>query len=199
MPESVDRTPLAEDEAAGATALLIIDMFSRWDFPGADAVLERALRVAARVAELKRRCRAAGVPSIYANDNQGRWRSDFRDVVASTIAQGDGSARIANALAPQPDDYFVLKPKHSGFYATPLDLLLRHLKVKRLLLTGVSSDQCVLYTAADARMHDYDVVVPHDCVATQTDEREAMALRHFRQVLGVETPAAAEVALPAAR
>ena len=108
----------------------------------------------------------------------------------------NGGARIAEQLAPEADDYFVLKPKHSGFHATPLDLLLRHLQVRTLILTGVSSDQCVLYTAADARMNDYEVIVPRDCVATQSEARNADALRHFEAVLELNTAASAELALP---
>ena len=196
MPESIERTPLAEDRAAGAMALLVIDMLSDWDFQDAAALLEAAGSVAPRIAELRTRCRQAGVPVVYANDNRGRWRSDFREVVASARARGGTAAAIADALAPDRDDYFVLKPKHSGFHATPLDLLLRHLRVRTLLLTGVSSDQCVLYTAADARMHDYDAIVPRDAVATQSGERNAAALRHFSQVLRLETPLAAEIGMP---
>jgi len=198
MPESVEKTPLAEDQAAGATALLIIDMLSDWDFPDADAYLGGAEAIAPRIAALARRCRAVGVPVIYANDNHGRWRSDFREVVSKAMKGDAAGARIARQLAPEHADYFVLKPKHSGFHATPLDLLLRHLKVRTLVVTGVSSDQCVLYTTADARMHDYDVKVPPDCVATRSDERNAAAIRHFEVVLGLDTTPSTELALPPA-
>src|SRR5689334_5103401 len=123
MPEDPDRTPLAEDRAAGETALLIIDMLSRWDFEDADALLAHAAPIAPRIAALKARCRSARVPVVYANDNHGRWRSDFRQVVAAAL-EGDGQgAQVARQLAPDEHDYFVLKPKHSGFHATPLDLL----------------------------------------------------------------------------
>ena len=199
MPESVDRTPLAEDRAAGATALLVIDMLSTWDFPDGEAMLAAAARIAPCIADLRRRCRAAGVPVIYANDNQGRWRSDFREVVAAALEHGGRGARIAELLKPGGDDYFVLKPKHSGFHATPLDLLLRHLQVRRLVVTGVSGDQCVLYTVADARMHDYEIVVPRDCVASLSAERDRRLLDYLAEVSQVQTPVGREVELPAAR
>jgi len=196
MPEDPDRTPLAEDRAAGETALLIIDMLSGWDFTDAQSLLAHSVPIAPRIAALKARCRAARIPVVYANDNHGRWRSDFRQVVAAALeGEGDG-ARIARQLAPDEHDYFVLKPKHSGFHATPLDLLLRHLGARTLVLTGVSSDQCVLYTAADARMHDYRVLVPRDAVATQTPRRNDLALRHFDEVMGVDTPLAERLELP---
>ncbi|NUZ06017.1 cysteine hydrolase family protein [Piscinibacter koreensis] len=196
MPEEVERTPLAEDEAPGATALLIIDMLSNWKFPDADRLLESALPAAERIAALKARCRANRIPVIYANDNHGRWRSDFREVVAQARAEANGGGRIGDLLAPDADDYFVLKPKHSGFYATPLDLLLRHLRACKLVVTGVASDQCVLYTAADARMRDYEVTVPRDCSATQSAERHEQALRHFEGALCVATTASADLELP---
>src|SRR5438128_2716716 len=172
-------TPLAEEAAAGATALLIVDMISHWRFPGAEALLAQSARMAPHIAALKVRCRRAGVPAIYANDNHGRWRSDFRRVVDESLAQGGAAARITTLLAPDDDDYFVLKPKHSGFFATPLDLLLQHLQARRLIITGVATDQCVTTTAVDARMRDYEVIVPRDCVATEDAARNRRAIRHI--------------------
>ena len=199
MPESVERTPLAAGKAAGATALLIVDMLSGWDFPDGEALLQQAGPIAPRIAALKARCRAAGVPTIYANDNHGRWRSDFRQVVAMALADGSRGAAIGRSLAPDADDYFVLKPKHSAFYETPLDLLLRHLRVKRLVITGVASDQCVLFSAADAKMRDYDVSVPRDCAAAQTEDRHARAIRHFDDGCCANTVVSAELELPRPR
>ena len=132
---------------------------------------------------------------ILANDNHGRWRSDFRHVCEASLEAGGEGARIGGLLAPGGDDYFILKPKHSAFFSTPLDLLLKHLGVRRLILTGVTSDQCVLATAADAKMRDYEVVVPRDAVASLTDERNERAVAHFGNVLGVHTTPAARVRL----
>jgi nicotinamidase-related amidase len=179
------------EPSASATALLIIDMISDWTFPDAEHLLPRAVRIAPAIAALKRRCRKSGVPVIYANDNRGRWRSDFRQVVEWSL-QGPGAA-ITRALMPDDHDYFVLKPKHSAFFDTPLDLLLRNQEVDRLVLTGVATDQCIVTTAVDARMRDYDVEAPADCTATQSDEREARMLAHFAEALCVPTPRAADV------
>jgi len=189
-------TSLVEEHAAGGTVLLVIDMFSTWDFRDAERVLAGAERIAPAIAALRRRCRRAGVPVIYANDNAGRWRSDFRDAVRSARESGGAGARIAELLAPQHDDYFVLKPKHSAFFGTPLDLLLRHLHAKRLILTGVTSDQCVVFTAADARMHDHEVVAPRDCIASQTEARGRAAVEQLDEVMGIDTRPSAELRLP---
>ncbi len=188
-------TSLVEDRSADGTALVVIDMFSAWDFPDAELLLPGAERIAPAIAGLRLRCKRAGVPVIYANDNAGRWRSDFRDAVRSAREAGGAGARIAGLLAPESDDYFVLKPKHSAFFGTPLDLLLRHLQARRLIVTGVSSDQCVVFTAADARMLDYEVVAPRDCMASQTEERGRRAVEQLGEVMKVDTAPSAEVRL----
>ena len=188
MPVAPQRTPLAERPAAGGTALLVVDMFSCWDFPDADALAVAAMRVAGCIGRLKRRCDRAGVPTVFVNDNQGRWRSDSAAIVARSATATDTGAAIAASLAPGDKDYFVLKPKHSAFFATPLDLLLRHLRVRRLLVSGVAGDQCVLLTAIEARMQDYDVIVPADCVGSQNARRNAAALRYLKTAHKVSTP-----------
>ena len=188
MPVAPERTPLAEQPAARGTALLVVDMFSGWDFADADKLVPAALRIAPRIAALRRRCARARVPTVFVNDNDGRWRSDAPGIVARSIGATAQGAAIGALLAPGESDYFVLKPKHSAFFATPLDLLLRHLRVRRVLVTGVAGDQCVTLTAIEARMQDYDVVVPADCVGSQTARRNAAALRYLREAHKVATP-----------
>lgn len=176
-----------------APALLIVDMISDWQFPDADQLLPRAALIAPAIAALKLRCRAQGVPVVYANDNHGRWRSDFRQVVDASLQQR--GAQITRTLMPDPQDYFVLKPMHSAFFRTPLDLLLDGLKVHRLLLTGVTADQCIATTAADARMRNYEAEAPRDCIASHTVERDARALAHFAEALRVPTTPSSQLAL----
>lgn len=178
---------LAADKAAGGAALLIIDMVSRWEFEDADKLLPRAKAIAPFIARLKKRARSAGVPVIYANDNAGRWRSDFRALIAEAREAGGSGREIAELLAPDQDDYFLLKPKQSAFFGTPLELLLQHLQAKKLLLTGVASDQCVLVTAAEAVMRDFGVTVPRDCVASQTLARNRLVLRQLKDFHNIPT------------
>lgn len=172
---------------AGVPVLLITDMISTWDFPDADRLLPHALAIAPAIARLKARCRAAGVPVVYANDNLGRWRSDLHQLVERSLGAGGDGAAITAQLAPEGDDYVVLKPKHSAFYATPLELLLQDLRCERLVIAGVASDQCVLATAAEARMHDRAVIVPRDCVASQGGARTRASIVFFETVLKVPT------------
>jgi nicotinamidase-related amidase len=198
MPVKPDRAPLADSTATGGMALLVVDMISSWDFSDADKLGRAALAIAPRIGALKRRCVSAGVPVVYVNDNRGRWRSEFREIVRTSIAESATGRAIAEHLLPGDDDYSVLKPKHSAFYATPLDLLLRHLRVQRLLVTGVASDQCIVMSASEARMRDYEVIVPGDCVGAQTAARNAGALRHLREAYRIDTTESSRLRLPGA-
>ena len=199
MPVKPDRAPLADRVAAGGMALLVVDMVSSWDFADADALVPAALAIAPRISALKRRCQRAGVPVVFVNDNRGRWRSEFRELVRVSIADSATGAAIAEQLQPGDDDYSVLKPKHSAFYATPLDLLLRHLRVQRIVVTGVASDQCIVITAAEAHMRDYEVIVPRDCVGAPSAARNAAALRQLADAHGIATTPSARLRLPARR
>ena len=161
-------------------ALLIIDMINAFDFEGADQMLPRALAAATAIRRLKERAQQAGVPAVYVNDNFGRWRSDFRQLLEHVLRSPGRD--IARLLEPRPEDYFVLKPKHSGFQFTTLDVLLLHLGARTLVLTGVAGNFCVLFTAHDAYMRDYRLVVPQDCIASLTEDNDRYALEHMADV-----------------
>src|SRR3954470_7611480 len=163
-----------------ASALLIIDMINAFDFEGADLLLPRALDAARAIVALKRRARTAGVPAIYVNDNFGRWRSNFHETLEHCLSSPGRD--VAHLLTPAREDYFVLKPKHSGFQFTSLDVLLEHLGARTLVLTGVAANFCVLFTAHDAYMREYRLRVPRDCVACETEADERYALAHMREV-----------------
>ena len=136
-----------------------------------------------QVAALKRRARQAGIPSIYVNDNFGRWQSDFQKLIRHCLDEEVCGKPLATLLRPDDEDYFVLKPKHSGFYSTTLDLLLRALGVHTLILTGIAGNICVLFTANDAYMREYRLVIPADCVASNTVQENTSALQLMRTVL----------------
>jgi len=168
------------------TALLLIDVINDFEFPGGEQLAAFALPMAERIADLKRRAKAANVPIIYANDNFGRWQSNFDKMVRERL-QGDGRGKtIVELLKPGRQDYFILKPRHSAFYLTPLDTLLHHLEAKTLILTGVAGDFCVLFTANDAYMREFRVVVPSDCIASNTLENNEQALDIMQRVLKAE-------------
>ena len=195
MTSSEQPPPIAPDTAPGGMALLVIDMISCWDFPDAGKLLPSARRLTAPIAALMARCRKCRVPVVYANDNRGRWRSDFPALVGLSIESGGPGATITQALEPTREDYFVLKPSQSAFFGTPLELLLRHLDVRRIAVTGVASDQCVLATVLEARMRSLEVVVPRDCVASQSSVRNRVVLRQLEEVHRVPTTPASRIRL----
>ena len=139
--------------------------------------------MATRLAALKSRAAKAGVPIIYINDNFGQWRSDFRRTVAHCTADSSPGRRVSRRLRPTARDYFVLKPKHSGFFGTTLDTLLDALKVRRVIITGIAGNICVLFTANDAYMRDLTLLVPSDCVVSNAPADNDYALRQIQTVL----------------
>lgn len=164
-------------------ALVLIDVINDLEFPEGDQLLRYARPMAGRIAELRRRAKGAGIPTIYVNDNFGRWQSDFNKQVDHCLNDRVRGQPLAELLRPDEHDYFVLKPKHSGFFSTTLDILLDYLQVKSLILTGVAANICVLFTANDAYMRDFRLFVPRDCVASNTEELNRDALDQMHLVL----------------
>ena len=173
------------DAPRGQTALLILDMINDMDFAGADAMLGPTAKAAKTILKLRDAADRAGLPTIYVNDNFGEWHSERYRLVERALGSGDTHEFVAK-LAPRDGDYFVIKPQFSGFYATNLPVLLPKLGVDRLVITGVAADICVLFTAADAHMRDYDLWIPEDAVAAQTDARRGWALEIMKQSMGAE-------------
>jgi nicotinamidase-related amidase len=174
-------------------ALLLIDVINDLDFPEGDQLLHHALPMARQIAVLKKRARHAGVPVIYVNDNFGRWRSDFRAQVEHCLRDGGRGRPIVELLKPDEDDYFILKPKNSGFFSTALDTLLEYLGARTVVLTGLAGNNCVLFTANDCYMRDLSVVVPSDCVASNTEEDNRYALDQMRKMLKADTRRSTEI------
>jgi len=178
-----DRRGRAVTLPVSGTALLLIDVINDLAFEGSQALIAQAEPMAARLATLKRRASAAGVPTIYINDNFGQWRSDFRRTVAHCTSRSSPGRRVSRRLRPSSRDYFVLKPKHSGFFDTTLDTLLATLRIRRVVLTGIAGNICVLFTANDAYMRDLKIFAPADCIVSNTAADNAHALHQIQAVL----------------
>jgi nicotinamidase-related amidase len=182
-----------------AAALLLIDLISDFDFPDGERLAANAEATALAVADLKTRARAAGIPAIYVNDNFGRWTSDFRRLVEHCLKDGVRGQRIARMLSPADDDYFVLKPKHSGFFSTTLELLLRYLHADTLIIAGVTTDVCVTFTANDAYMREYRLWIPADCCAAVEPRDHEYALKYMARVLDADIAPSTAIDLNALR
>ena len=178
---NLDLHGAAPDKAS--VAPLLIDVINDLEFPGSKKLLKRALPAANRIARLKDRARQRGLPVVYVNDNFGRWRSDFRRQVQHCLEEKVIGRPIAALLQPEDDDYFVLKPKHSGFLSTQLEILLKCLGAETLILTGFAGNLCVLYTANDAHMRDFKLMIPRDCIASETAAADRPGARAHASVV----------------
>ena len=174
-------------------ALLLIDVINDFEFKGGEELFHNALEAARNIARLKERAQKADVPVIYVNDNFGKWRSDFKRTVTHCLQENVRGRPIAELLQPEENDYFVLKPKHSGFFSTALDLLLKYLGARTLVLTGIAGNNCVLFTANDAYLRDYKLVIPADCTASIRNTDNDNALRQMQEVLKADVRPSAEV------
>jgi nicotinamidase-related amidase len=164
-------------------ALLLIDVINDLEFSGGEEFLPQALRMARSLARLTKRARRNGVPVVYANDN---LCPDFSGLVKHCIMDGVRGEAVTTMLRPTRDDYIVLKHKHSGFFSTTLDTLLRYLGTNTLIITGMATDKCVHLTAKDAYIRDFRIFVPADCVAAENKMVSAEALSEMERVLKVD-------------
>ncbi|HEV8190141.1 MAG TPA: isochorismatase family cysteine hydrolase [Ktedonobacterales bacterium] len=176
-------------------ALLLIDVINDFEYPGGDQLFAQALPAAQRIAALKATAKPHHIPVVYVNDNFGKWRADRHELVRHGLEDDMRGEPIVRLLAPGEDDYFVLKPKHSGFYATPLDLLLEHLQASWLILVGFAGDNCVLLTASDAFLRDFHLIIPADCVASIDPDENAHALSYAARVFKADTTPSSELDL----
>lgn len=178
-------------------ALLIIDLVSDFRFEDGETLARAARRIAPPIARLSKRARASGAPVIYVNDNRGRWRSDRTEMLERCSGPDSLGKDIVAELAPEDQDYFIFKPKHSGFFATPLAALLEHLGARTLILTGLTTEQCILFTAIDAYVREYDLIVPRDCVGGIRLAKPT--LTHIEQILKANTSISTRVRFRHAR
>jgi nicotinamidase-related amidase len=180
-------------------ALLIIDTINDLEFPGGENVLPWAQRMADRLKPFRARAHKAGVPVIHVNDNFGHWRSNFTDVYRHATRRGARGRDVSRRMKPTAEDYFILKPRHSAFFATSLIPLLEHLHVRRLILTGIATNICVFFTAHDAHMHEYPMTVLSDCCAAESDHDHDLALDQLKRFCGARVCLSDEFEFPSPR
>lgn len=190
----MEKTEIGEP-AAGGVALLTIDTINDLDFEGGEGMTPAAEAAAAAIAALRDEADRCGVPVVYVNDHYDQWHSERSRLVEHVLRDESRGHELVRRLEPRSDDYFIIEPQFSGFYSTNLPVLLPKLGADRLILTGLAADICVLFTAADAHMRDYDLWVPRDAVASLTEERTGGALEIVEKSMGAEVRSTAELQL----
>lgn len=172
---------------------MIVDMINDMQFEDASKMQGRAIAAAETILRLRDQADSLGTPVIYVNDNYGEWRSERSQIIAHCRENGGGE--LVRRIAPRADDYFVIKPQVSGFYATNLPVLLPQLGVNRVVLSGIAADICVLFTAADAHMRSYDLWIPSDAVASTEVAHSEWALQIMRKSMDAEVRATTQLTL----
>ena len=191
--DSADLHGNAPDHAGAV--LLLVDVINDLDFPQNEYLVSRCMPLARRIRELKDRCREAGIPVIYGNDNRGKWRSDLETVINQAQREGAPGRDFVRTLVPGPDDYVALKPKHSVFLGTPLDLLLESIGAHTIILAGLTTNACVLVSAGELYVRGFRLFVPRDCVEALTPDVQGPALKLMEESYKAVTNPATELDL----
>ena len=175
--------------------LLLVDFINPLDFPGGEELAPAAVEAARACADLKKRLAREGTIAIYANDNYGVWHSDFHTLVSACLGMEGPAGEIARLLYPQAEDLTILKPRHSAFFASPLELLLKEMQTRELVICGLATDMCVQLTASEAFLREYQVWVPADCTAAESTQAKEASLEYMGTVLKCDTrPSGAQAA-----
>jgi nicotinamidase-related amidase len=179
--------------------LLLVDFMNPLDFPGGEKLAPPAVEAARATAALKGRLAREGVTTIYANDNYGVWQSDFHSLVSACLGMEGPPGEIARLLYPQAEDLTILKPRHSAFFASPLELLLTQMQARQLIICGLATDMCVKLTAMDAFLREYPAWVPADCTAAESAQARDASLNYMESVLKADIRPSATPARKAPR
>jgi nicotinamidase-related amidase len=170
------------------SALIVVDMINSYDFEDADRLRASVEETLPTMVGLVERARDSGVRTIYVNDNRGAWNRGPSELV-NELRAGE-FADLIEPIAPAKDDDFIFKARHSIFYQTPLEYVLRQGEIERLILVGQVTEQCILYSALDAHIRHFDVHVPPDAVAHIHSDLADAALKMMEINMGADlTPA----------
>ncbi len=166
------------------SALIVVDMLNEYDHEDAEVLVESVRAALPAIRRLVERAAAEATPTVYVNDNYGDWAAGRPEIVERAIA---GRARdLVEPIAPTDGTWFIAKARHSIFYETQLEYLLREQEVERVVLVGQVTEQCILYSALDAYVRRFEVAVPRDAVAGIDADLANSALRMMERNMSAE-------------
>ena len=145
------------------SALVVTDTLNTYDHEDADALAASVERTIGPIRGLIDRALDADVELLWVNDNHGDYGASRADLIERALA--GRRPDLVEPILPPDDVDFLVKIRHSVFYGTPLEHLLREREVGRIVLCGQVTEQCILYSALDAYLRGYDVAVVRDAVA----------------------------------
>jgi nicotinamidase-related amidase len=187
-------TSTSSQEPAGSkTALIVVDMLNRYEHEDAQPLIASVRRTLPAMRRLLERAREAETPIVYVNDNYGDWSAGRAELSEQAL---DGAVPpIVEPILPEEEVAFLVKARHSVFFETQLDYMLRHQGVGRIVLIGQVTEQCILYSALDAYVRHYSIVIPRDAVAHIHEDLAEAALRMMEVNMAAEITTAADCAL----
>ena len=172
------------------SALVVVDMLNPYEHEDADRLVDSVRDTLPAMCELVARAREQDVPLVWVNDNHGDWSACRPQVVERAL---NGRApELVEPIAPPEDAGFVVKARHSIFYQTQMEYLLREQGVERIVLVGQVTEQCILYSALDAYVRHFTVAVPCDAVAAIHRDLAGAALRMMERNMRADVAAAAD-------
>jgi nicotinamidase-related amidase len=180
-------------DGGGATALLVVDMLNPYEHPEADRLAERVGEALPGIETLLRRAGEAETPVVHVNDNYGDWNSSSEELARQALA--GAHPELVEPVLPPDGGSFVVKARHTTFYETPLEYLLDQMGVGRLVFSGQVTEQCILYSALDAYVRHFDVVIATDAVAAIYDELGEAALTMMERNMDADLARAEDVDL----
>ncbi|HEV2777030.1 MAG TPA: isochorismatase family cysteine hydrolase [Solirubrobacteraceae bacterium] len=175
------------------SALIVVDMLNEYEHEDAEVLVESVRAALPAMRHLVERAGQEDTPTVYVNDNYGDWGAGRPELVERAIA---GRAReVVEPIAPPDGSWFISKARHSIFYETQLEYLLREQSIERVVLIGQVTEQCILYSALDAYVRHFNVAVPCDAVAGIHPDLADAALRMMERNMRADITRAADCAL----
>jgi nicotinamidase-related amidase len=179
--------------SVGSTALIVIDMLNPYDHEDAAPLMASVERVLPALERLIDAAKSREIEVVYVNDNYGDWSAGRPELVARAL---DGKApHLVDPILPADDCPFVVKARHSIFYQTQVEYMLRQIGVDRIALSGQVTEQCVLYSALDGYVRHFDVVVSRDCVAHIDEGFAEAALKLMERNMHADVASSVDEAL----
>ena len=172
------------NQSLSNTAIIFVDIINDFDFVGGNNLYENTKAILPNLIKLRNYAKENELPIIYVNDHYGLWQADFNKIINK--CKNEKSVQIIEALAPDEDDYFLIKPKHSTFFQTPLHSLLTELDRSYLIMAGIAGDICILFSAQDAYMYQFNLRVPENCMASEQKENNDYALYLMHSVMDAD-------------
>jgi len=181
-----------------SSAIIVVDMLNDFVKPEGALVVPCAADLVPKQAQLLKAARESGMSVVYLADRHQPNDPEFKMWPPHAVV-GTWGSEVIEELAPAENERVIPKRRYSGFYGTDLDLTLREASVSTVVLVGVLTDICVMYTSADASARGYRVIVVTDATGSVSDERHKFALEHMREVHGASLVTSAELLKAIAR